>query len=209
MGPTFTAISKQKTDETEPSATATRATQRSDDLDRGHIFEILSNERRRHVIDYLQQRKNGPVDLGTLVTHVAARESRVPPEHVSPDDRKSVYVGLRQTHLPKMDSYNVIEYDPDRGTIEPTETADRVRMYMEYVPENDIPWAYTYVALGVLMTLITGLSWLGVYPFGALDGLVIAAITLFVFGFSAVMHAVYTYRNRFEHGVPKQVRTRP
>jgi len=40
------------------------------------------------------------------------------PEKLTSRERKRVYVGLYQCHLPKMDGVGVIEFDKNRGTIE-------------------------------------------------------------------------------------------
>ena len=166
---------------------------------REEIFEVLSNERRRYVLGYLKQHESGSVDLGTLVTNVAALENDVPVEQLDSSDRKSVYVGLRQTHLPKMDEYNLVDYDSQRGKVELTEGAEQAQMYLEYVPEHDIPWAYHYVGLSALMGLIVGLVWIGMYPFGNLSGIAVAIITIGIVGLSAAVHTVSMYRNKLEH----------
>lgn len=168
---------------------------------REQIFEVLANERRRYVLGYLEHSDNGTVELRTLVTQVAALENDVPPGKLDSDDRKSVYVGLRQTHLPKMDQYNLVDYDPDRGEVELTDAARRAQLYLEYIPENDIPWAYHYVGLSVLLAIITGLVWLQVFPFAGLGGLVTAGLIVGAFGLSAVVHTVYTHRNRLGYSI--------
>lgn len=39
-------------------------------------------------------------------------------KRLSSDQRKRVYIGLYQCHLPKMDKLGVVEYDKNRGRIE-------------------------------------------------------------------------------------------
>lgn len=165
------------------------------------IFEVLSNERRRYALAYLKQREDGSADLSTLATQVAAVENDVPADHVASGDRKSVYVGLRQTHLPKMDQYDIVEYDRDRGVVELTDTAEQAHTYMEYVPEQDIPWSYHYFGLSALLAAITVLAWRGVGPFGELGGLAIAALTVAAIGISALVHTVYTSRHRLDRTI--------
>lgn len=165
------------------------------------IFEVLSNERRRYVLAYLKQRADGSADLSTLATQVAAVENDVPPDRVPSEDRKSVYVGLRQTHLPKMDQYDFVEYDRDRGEIELTETAEQAHTYMEYVPEHDIPWSYHYFGLSLIMGVITAFAWGDLGPFGELGGLTLAALTIAAIGASAVAHTIYTARHRLDQTI--------
>jgi len=165
------------------------------------IFEVLSNERRRYVLAYLKQRDHGRATLSTLATQVAAAENDVPPDRVPAQDRKSVYVGLRQTHLPKMDQYGLVEYDRDRGEIELTETAEQAHTYMEYVPEHDIPWSYHYFGLSAIMGVVTLLAWQGLGPFGELSGLTIATLAIAALGASALVHTIYTVRHRVDRAI--------
>ena len=168
------------------------------ELSRDELFEVLGNRRRQYVLASLKHSENGEIDFSELVTRVAALENEVPADHVESDERKSVYVGLRQTHLPKMDEYNLVEYDRDRGTVTLDNAAEKAQMYLEYVPENDIPWAHYYLGLSSIIGIITALTWQGVFPFANLQGIAIAVITVVVFGVSAVVHSIYTRRNRLD-----------
>ena len=190
--------SSQQMGGTDSQGTNREQQRNGDSPDKEEIFEVLSNERRRHVLGYLQQHENGSAELSELVTQVTALENDVPPEQVRSDERKSVYVGLRQTHLPKMDEYNIVEYDRDRGTVELTGAAEQARMYLEFVPEDDIPWAYHYAGLSVILALITGLAWAGIPPVSGLDGMAIAFITVSVLAVSALVHTLYTRRHRLD-----------
>lgn len=186
-GPGGPTVELPAADETDPSP------------DREQIFEVLSNERRRYVLAYLKQDDDSVVDVGTLITHVAAMENDVGVDEVDSTARKSVYVGLRQSHLPKMDEYGLVDYDADRGEVQLTDGAEKARMYLEYVPENDIPWCYHYVGLSTIMGLLSGLVWGGVWPFAGLGWLELAVMTIVVFGLSAAVHTVYTHRHTLGH----------
>lgn len=169
--------------------------------DQEEIFEVLSNERRRYVLAYLKQQESDEVDLGTLVTNIAALENDTSVKQVTSSDRKSAYVGLRQSHLPKMDDCGLVKYDSDRGTVELTDAAERARMYLEYVPENDIPWCYHYLGLGVLFGAMTALTVFDVSLFGGIDGIALAALATLVFGISAAVHTVYTHRHKLDGSI--------
>jgi hypothetical protein len=164
------------------------------------IFEVLSNRRRRYVLAYLKTESN-QTEVSTLATQVSAAENDVPVDQLEASQRKSTYVGLRQTHLPKMEEYNIIEYDSRRGEVELTDEAKHARMYLEYIPENDIPWSHHYLGISILMGLITTLAVVGVFPFTSLDGMAIAIITFTIVGFSAVVNIFYNRRNRIENVV--------
>lgn len=81
------------------------------------MFEILKNSRRRLVLDYLQGRE-GRVKLSDLADRVTAAENETTVDSITSTERKRVYVGLYQFHLPKMDDMGIIEFDQDRGTVE-------------------------------------------------------------------------------------------
>lgn len=79
---------------------------------------ILKNERRRMVVFALAETDEKKLTLGNLAETVASAENEKPPRQLESKERKQVYVALYQTHLPKLDSMDVIEYDQDRGTFE-------------------------------------------------------------------------------------------
>jgi hypothetical protein len=71
-----------------------------------------------------------------------------------------VYVSLYQNHLPKMDSVGVIEYDRNRGTVEPRNLSE-MRPYL--TPEVDTGGLRRlYAVLGVGAASLVGLSGIGV-----------------------------------------------
>lgn len=80
------------------------------------IFEVLRAGRRRGVLRYLDA--HGDASVGTLAEHLAAEENDTEPRLVTSSQRKRTYVALYQIHLPKLDSYGVVDYDRDRGSVE-------------------------------------------------------------------------------------------
>ena len=103
---------------------------------------ILGNDRRMFVIEYLQK-CNGKADLRDLVEYIAKKEGNTDRKH-----RKSVYVSLVQTHIPKMEREGIIEFK--HGTIKLIQIPENVDVYMEIVNKNDVRWAtvYSMLALG-------------------------------------------------------------
>jgi hypothetical protein len=128
---------------------------------RRELFEVLSNTRRRYAIRYLLQRDEA-VDLRTLSEQVAAWETGKPVDEVTPEERHRVYNALQQLHLPKMAAASAIEID--RNLVYPTDAIQDYRMYIEIVPQHEIPWSLYYVALGVLGLVLAGIVSLGVVP---------------------------------------------
>lgn len=122
-----------------------------DTIDTDEIFEILRNGRRRVVLQYLQN--NGQEStLRELTREVAARENGVEPAEITSKQRMRAYTGLRQSHLPKMDRAGVIDFDPDRGTVELRESATSVCKYMDDRHEDARSWPLMFVGIGLLGT---------------------------------------------------------
>ena len=161
----------------------------STELGRDEIFEVLSNRRRRYVLRYLEEHADESVDFRELVDQVAAWENETTIQQLSSSDRKCVYTALRQTHLPKLDRLDVVEYDSQRGVVTSTEYAADVMLYMEYVPEDDISWSQFYVLLSGLCGALAILVWIGVFPFGGVPGLVVAVLVAGLFGVAALVQS--------------------
>jgi len=88
-----------------------------DELPVDRVFELLKNQRRREVLRYLEDAEEETVSLSDLAEHIAAIENDTTVQAISSSERKRVYVGLYQCHLPKMDDMNVVAFDQNRGTI--------------------------------------------------------------------------------------------
>lgn len=161
-----------------------------DTLTEDELFELLSNQRRRHILHTLMQ-EDGSVDIGDLSQEIAAWEDGLAFDEVSSTDRKRVYTALQQSHLPKMDKAGVVEFDRDRGTVEATPALDDVEIYMDVVRGREIPWSDYYLGL----TALSGLLFVA----AGLDVLSPTAWGVFVtvtFGVSALAHRYYAQRNR-------------
>lgn len=154
------------------------------------IFDILSNQRRRHTLHYLQQRDE-QVDLRELSEQISAWENDVQPEEITHRDRKTVYTALRQTHLPKMDDADVVNWDSNRGYIEPAEEFDDVEVYLELVPKDEIPRSEYYLGLSAFSGALLAAVWMGVFPFDLLGDLTWGAIIVAMFAVSAAVDTYY------------------
>ena len=97
------------------------------------IFGLLKNQRRRDTLRFLD-RNGGESTLSELAEHIAAMENDIEVRQLSSDQRKRVYIGLYQCHLPKMDNAGVIEFDKNRGDVELCEPAEQL---LQYVVEDD------------------------------------------------------------------------
>ncbi|WP_435157428.1 DUF7344 domain-containing protein [Haladaptatus sp. DFWS20] len=98
-------------------------------LSKDTIFHLLQVERRRLVLQYLQDRTD-TVPIRDLAEQVAAWENETTVEQLSSTERQRTYIALYQSHLQKFDTEGIIEYNKDRGTIRRTSRADQLEPYL-------------------------------------------------------------------------------
>lgn len=80
------------------------------------LFDLLKNERRRESIAYLKEH-DGHSTISELSEHIAAKENDLPLEAINSRQRKRVYIGLYQCHLPRMADAGVVTFDKNRGDV--------------------------------------------------------------------------------------------
>ena len=107
-----------------------------DTLTKDKIFHILQTQRRRHALRYLKEHDN-PVEMRDLAEQVAAWENDTTVQALASDERQRVYIALYQSHLPKLDSEGIIEYNKSRGIVERGELADEFDPYLESSVDSD------------------------------------------------------------------------
>lgn len=99
------------------------------------VFGLLKNRRRRDVLHLLTENAS-EMHLGELAEQIAARECGKDVSQVDSQERKRVYIGLYQCHLPKLADVGVIEYNRPRGIIERGPTFDHASRYL---PADESP----------------------------------------------------------------------
>ena len=134
---------------TPPTADTETGQSTADPLSLDLVFEVLKNERRRRVLQYLRD-SSGTVSLSDVAEHIAAIENDKPEKALSSQERKRVYVGLYQCHLPKMDDTNVVDFDGNRGTIDLGDNAEQLYPFLEAEEESQRPWPKYYLGLTAL-----------------------------------------------------------
>lgn len=157
-----------------------------DRLDETVIFEILSSERRRLAIQFLRDSEDD-IEVNDIAEYIAEQETGESPP--PKDARKTVYVSLHQTHLPKMDDLDIVSYDTDTKEVSLDDSFRDVVVYMEVIPRSglQISWSEYYLALGLigLATLFAHtidaplISEIGIGTWGILYLLVISASALY------------------------------
>jgi hypothetical protein len=164
-----------------------------EDLTKSDVFDLLRNERRRYLLHYLLTRES-PVELGELAERIAAWEYDTTVERVTSDQRKCVYTTLQQSHLPKMDAAEIVDYDADRGTIHRTEHTDKLNVYLEIVPTDEFPWREYYLALGAVFSAVAAALWVDVAPLTAVPDAAWIAVMAVVLTVSSAIN-VYNERS--------------
>jgi len=123
------------------------------DLPLDVTFEILKNERRRHVLEYVRS-ADETVTIGELAEHIAAIENDTTVQQLNAQQRKRVYIGLYQCHLPKMDDAGVVEFNQSRGLVELAPAATPLYAYLDVDGDDDdaerstSPRAYSLLVFG-------------------------------------------------------------
>jgi hypothetical protein len=171
------------------------------------IFEVLSNQRRRHVLHYLKARGERAT-VREVSEQVAAWENEIARNEVTPKERKRVYTALHQTHLPKMAEVGVIDYDRDRGTLELTDVVAAFDIYLEVVPESELSWSEFYLGLGAVATALVAVAAMGIYPFSLLSGFGYALLLSVGLLVVAAVHTYGRRRDRIGSGDPAVVAPR-
>jgi len=99
-------------------------------------FEILKNERRRLVLEYAREAEE-TVTIGELAEHIAAIENDTTVQQLNAQQRKRVYIGLYQCHLPKMDDAGVLSFNQNRGLVDLEPAARRLYAYLDVERSDD------------------------------------------------------------------------
>ena len=103
---------------------------------------ILGNDRRMLTVEFLRLHR-GSADLRELVEFIAEREGKTDRKH-----RKSIYVSLVQTHIPKLEREGVIRFQG--GTLTLLKVPSDVSVYMEVVKKRDVSWSTFYMIVSLM-----------------------------------------------------------
>lgn len=90
-----------------------------------HCFSILRNQRRRIALLYMADNSR-ETTVGELAEEIAAEENDVTKSEVTSSQRKPVYIGLYQTHLPKLEEAALIHYNKDKGCVNLTDHGEEI-----------------------------------------------------------------------------------
>jgi hypothetical protein len=152
------------------------------------VFEILKNKRRRLVLRFVKEQDDESVDLGELAEHVAALENDKSVSGLTSGERKRVYVGLYQCHLPKMDDADIVEFDRNRGTIELGECADQLEEYLDNQSSDETVWPRYYLSITLIGAGLFLIGQAGLFPADWIQSVIVLAMMAALAG-CAVLHS--------------------
>lgn len=155
-------VSKSVTEDADVNELLEEQYGNGEELPLDEVLMLLKNERRRLALQYLESLPDEETTLDDLALHVAAAENDRSVDNVSTDQRRRVYIGLYQVHLPRLDRFGVIEYDKDRGIVALTANGqfDRFLTTGELVDES----APVKIGAAIGVVSLVGLTSVG--PFG-------------------------------------------
>jgi DNA-binding transcriptional ArsR family regulator len=103
-----------------------------EDLSEDQIFDLLSASRRRAVLRLLAER-DGEMSFANLTNEITAREYGADGDA---GRRKTVYVSLYQTHVPKLVDAGVLTHDDDTKMVALTGPWRQLVAYLEFDPNE-------------------------------------------------------------------------
>lgn len=121
-------------------------------MNQKEVWSIVQNSRRRVLLNILND-LGGKCSLREAVRRIAEKEGD---GRYDSQLRKSILVSLTQTHLPKMERMDLIDYDKTEDTVQLQDVPTDLRFVLEAVERGDIPWSVYYLFLS-LLGLVTGL----------------------------------------------------
>lgn len=154
-------------------------------LSESTVFDLLRNARRRAVISFLLDRR-GPATVREIAEHVAAAEYEIAAEELSPAEYKRVYTALTQCHFPRLDEYDVVEFDREANSVRPGPAAPEVERYLER--GSSAGAARVEVAVATVVSVLVTLGILGVGPFGVVPVVSWTALTVVALVGLAILH---------------------
>ncbi|WP_115864127.1 DUF7344 domain-containing protein [Halorussus litoreus] len=173
-------------------------------LSRDLVFDVLKNRRRRYALHYLR-RAEDTVQLSELAEQVAAWENDIEVEAISAAERKRVYTALYQSHLPKLDDADIVDYNQNRGIVELSDAADQLDVYLDLETGRDVSWYNWYLGTAVAgFGLLSG-AWLGLPPFSAMADVLLATVVVAAFAAVAVAHTYHARLSNTAGETPPEV----
>lgn len=105
---------------------------------------------------------------------------------LSRQQKKRVYVSLYQTHVPELSDAGIVDYDPDAGTVAPTQRARSVAAYLAPPQPGGYPWHWHYLSLSATAIIAFVSLAAGVPGSAAVSPTARGGLVAVAFGLSAI-----------------------
>lgn len=182
-----------------------RTARRNESSDRSDLLvaEVVQSRRRRYALYYLHE-QSGPVPLEDVARQVSAWERCDPSEEVRRGRPEAVYSSLKRTHVPRLEAYGLVTYDPrsDRVTCDVDDPSVAVCLANDY--RTSVPWHLVYLVLTAASTGFLLLVRSDVSPFPETPPILVAAVIVTAFAAASAAHwyDVYRWHRRTEDEPP-------
>nr|WP_227378846.1 hypothetical protein [Haladaptatus halobius] len=127
------------------------------------------------------------------------------PAELTSAQRKTVYISLYQTHVPKLDDVGLINYDRETGEIDLSRCARALDTYLVDKPGLMIRWNRYYLVLSLMSIMLLGGVWFKVDPSALLSSLMATMIIVTAYSLLAILQYLI-YRRRIVPATPPELR---
>lgn len=100
------------------------------------VLDLCQNQHRRIILGTLAEEQRS-LTLNDLMQAVLKYNHQTPITEVSNDVLTEIRLSLYHVHLPKLASEGLINYDPERQLVEPTEQFDQVQPTLSTILDVD------------------------------------------------------------------------
>ncbi|WP_293026826.1 hypothetical protein [Natronococcus sp.] len=100
------------------------------------VFDLLANRRRRRTLTVLRS-GDRRLTVTDLTRELAVEEAGPLITDVPAETVRDIFVSLRHVHVPKLADFELVEYDRNRGLVEPTDRLAGLEPYLSIVSESD------------------------------------------------------------------------
>lgn len=107
-----------------------------DSIEYGTVLDICKHHHRRIVLATLAEEQR-PLTLNDLTHAILRYNHQTTIVDASNQLLTQIQQELYRSHIPKLESIGVVEYDPERRQVEPTEQFDQLHPYLPAIIDAD------------------------------------------------------------------------
>lgn len=154
------------------------------------------------VLYYLRE-NGGSATMSDLADQISAWENDAEINELTSQERKRVYVSLYQTHLPKLASTGLIDYDADEGDVKLNDRATEMDAFLSPKQTSEYSWRRHYIGLVLLGGALMVMGVLATPIIGQTVTALLAGGILI--GYLATVAVEYRHHQKQESEVPAEL----